>query len=119
MKSLTGQERLFLTEYRYQGIKVAEKYGFSQKKARNIVSKYYLPLLGNCDWIKGVMPEQKPCMIVDPIDMKKARKREYNQRPEAKAKRREYMKEYFQRPEVKAKRREYERLRYLRKKEKK
>ena len=40
--------------------------------------------------------------------------REYRHRPEVKARRREYMREYYQRPEVKERVREYARARYHR-----
>ena len=52
--------------------------------------------------------------------MRRKRSREYYERPEVKARMREYQREYIreyrQRPEVKARRREYERARYQRKK---
>ena len=46
-------------------------------------------------------------------DLEKAKEKAYRQRPENKAKRKEYHKEYYQRPEVKAKKKAY----YLRRKE--
>jgi len=39
--------------------------------------------------------------------LSKAKRKEYNQRPEIKAKQKEYNKKYYQRPEIKAKHKEY------------
>ena len=51
------------------------------------------------------------CDIVEG-DLKKAKQREYSQKPEVKAKQREYHQKYYQKPEVKAKQREYNKIKY-------